>query len=180
MAVFVALGLAGFLLVAGAFLFGHDHDHDFSHDVDHSHDLSHGEAGRQPSIGIFSTKILATFVMGFGAAGAIARHIQYDYLWSSGVGVAAGVCLGFIMWALMNFIVQQQASSVTDVRDLVGADAAVTVAIEPGSLGEIGLQTEMGYANFPARSRTCLEKGQRVRVTDASTNVLTVEPLEPA
>jgi hypothetical protein len=66
MFVFIAIAAAGFILLLGGSVFGHDHDHD-AH-VDHEHD---GEGADEPTVSIFSIKVLATFVMGFGAGGAI-------------------------------------------------------------------------------------------------------------
>jgi hypothetical protein len=74
--------------VAGGFLFGHDHDHDFSHDFDH--DVDHGGGPDTGGvISIFSTRVVFTFIMGFGAAGAIANSYGANHLIASLIGQQA-------------------------------------------------------------------------------------------
>ena len=70
MLVFLTLALAGFVLLVFGWIFGHDHDfgHDFSHDF--GHDMGH-DVDQEGTISIFSLRVLATFVMGFGAAGFV-------------------------------------------------------------------------------------------------------------
>ena len=171
MLIYLTLAFCGFLVVAGAFLFGHDHDHD----IGHEHDVGHDGDGHDHAISIFSTRIIATFVMGFGAAGAIARLYGHDHMMSSLFGMGAGVGLGYLMFLLMNFFVQQQGSSVTREDDLIGERGIVTVPIDENSPGEIGIQTSAGYRNFVARASTPIKKGRSVRVADTSPGVLLVE-----
>jgi len=181
MLIFVSLALAGFLMVAGSFLFGgHDHDHDVDHGFDHDHDHDHGggEEGNEHSISIFSTKILFTFVMGFGAAGAIGMHFGLSTYWASLLGVGNGVGLAALMYLLMTFFVKQQATSVTTMASLEGLEGTVTSAIGAGETGEIGLHTVSGYQNFLARSSMAIGKGRHVKVVRAVTSVLTVEEVQ--
>jgi len=90
MLIFAAIAVAAFIIAAGSFLFGHDIDHDVDHDV--GHDAGAGEG----TISIFSTKVIATMLMGFGAAGAIARYYGLGYPASSAIGVGFGVVLAAI------------------------------------------------------------------------------------
>jgi hypothetical protein len=94
MFVFIAIAAAGFILLLGGSVFGHDHDHD-AH-VDHDHD---GEGADEPTVSIFSIKVLATFVMGFGAGGAIAAYYNAGPLAATGVGFGTGVILALLMYA---------------------------------------------------------------------------------
>ena len=171
MLIYLTLAFCGFLVVAGAFLFGHDHDPDLGHDLD----VGPEGDGHDHAISIFSTRIIATFIMGFGAAGAIARLYGHDHMMSSLFGIGAGVGLGYLMFLLMDFFVQQQGSSVTRDTDLIGACGIVTVSIDDNSPGEIGIQTRAGYRNFVARASTSITKGRSVRVTDTRPGVLLVE-----
>lgn len=170
--IFVSLAFAGFLMVAGSFLLGGD-DHDHDHDVDHDH--GGGEEGNEHSISIFSTKVLFTFVMGFGAAGAIGTYFGLNIFLASLAGVGSGGALGVLMYLLMNFFMHQQANSVTTAEDFVGLFGTITVAIDRDQAGEVGLQTSSGYHNFLARSPLPISKGRRVKVTDANGNTLMVE-----
>jgi hypothetical protein len=87
MIIFISIALGSFIIVAGSFLFGHDHDVGAAdgHDLDAS--------GGEPAISIFSTKVIATLLMGFGAAGSIAMHYGLGYITASLVGVLCGLVL---------------------------------------------------------------------------------------
>ena len=60
MLIFLAIMTAGLIILIGGFLFGHDHDADHG---DHGHDGGHDS---EPAVSIFSTKVIGTFIMGFG------------------------------------------------------------------------------------------------------------------
>jgi membrane protein implicated in regulation of membrane protease activity len=177
MAVFVAIALAAFLIVAGGFLFGHDHD--FDHGIDH--DAGH-EAGVDSHgvIGIFSMRVIATFIMGFGAAGAIALHYGMGYPVASLIGVAAGMVLAALMYGIMLLFIEQQASSVTATDSLVGCKGTVTVPIDKDSMGEVGVSDGGEYHTFTARTHDGgpLGKGSAVRIVAVTGSVLTVDKAE--
>ncbi len=174
MAIFVTIAIAAFLVVAGGFLFGHDHD--FSHDFDH--DVSHGGG---PDVGgvisIFSTKVIFTFIMGFGAAGAIARHYGADNLIASMIGVGSGMVLGALMYGIMMLFMEQQASSVIPADALLGCTGTVTVAIDREAIGEIGVSVGGEYRTYSARVKGAdpVPKGHLVRIVGMTGSVVTVE-----
>src|ERR1051325_9361170 len=87
MLVFVAIAIASFILVGGSFLFGHDHDVGHDHG-DAGHDTDTG--GGEPTVSIFSTKVLGTLFMGFGAAGAIGSLYGMSHLAASLIGFCLG------------------------------------------------------------------------------------------
>jgi membrane protein implicated in regulation of membrane protease activity len=175
--IFIAIALAGFILVAGGFLFGGDHDlghdigHDFSHDV---HPESEG------TISIFSTKVLGTFVMGFGAAGAIAQFYKLTYPQSSLVGLAAGVVLGAVMYIILLVFVREQASSLNSPEVVIGCVGVVTTSIDSNAVGEVGVSAGGEYRNYSARATGAqsIEKGRRVRVVRIVGGVLLVEEVQ--
>jgi membrane protein implicated in regulation of membrane protease activity len=173
MAIFVGIAIAAFIVVAGGFLFSHDHDlsHDFDHDVGHG-----GGPDTGGIISIFSTRVVFTFIMGFGAAGAIANAYGADNLIASLIGIAAGVVLGAIMYGIMLLFVEQQASSIIPADSLVGCTGTVTVPIDKDSLGEIGVSVAGEYRAFAARLQGSgtLEKGHTVRIVGMTGSVLTV------
>jgi membrane protein implicated in regulation of membrane protease activity len=179
MVIFVAIAIAAFLIVAGGFLLGHDHDfdHDFDHDLG---DASH-EAGvdTHSVIGIFSMRVIATFVMGFGAAGAIALHYGTGYPLASVIGVAAGMVLAALMYGIMLLFIEQQASSTTPTDSLLGCTGTVTVPIDQGGVGEIGVSLGGEYHTFTARAHAGpLGKGSAVRIVAVSGAILTVDKAE--
>ena len=174
MAIFVAIALAAFIVVAGAFLFGHDHDfgdgvdHDFSHDVGPD---THG------IVGIFSTKVIFTFIMGFGAAGAIASYYGTGYPIASLVGVVAGIILATIMYGIILLFTEQRSNSLIGADSLLGCAGTVTVPIDKDSIGEIGVSVGGEYRTYAARAQSTnsLPKGHSVRIVNATGSVLTVD-----
>jgi membrane protein implicated in regulation of membrane protease activity len=128
-------------------------------------------------IGIFSMRVIATFVMGFGAAGAVGLHYGAGYPISSLIGVAAGMVLAALMYGIMLLFIEQQASSVTPTDSLLGCTGTVTVPIDKDAMGEIGVSLGGEYHTFTARAGDCgpLGKGSTVRVVAVSGSVLTVD-----
>ena len=177
MLTFIGIALAGFILVAGGFLFGHDHD--LSHDVggDVSHDV-HPES--EGTISIFSTKVLGTFVMGFGAAGAIAQFYRLSYPQSSLIGLGSGIVLGAIMYVILLLFVREQSSSLIPAETVIGCIGVVTTSIDPNGVGEVGVSAEGEYRNYSARATgsQSIEKGRRVRVARMAGGVLLVEEIQ--
>jgi membrane protein implicated in regulation of membrane protease activity len=174
MTIFVAIALAAFIVVAGAFLLGHDHDigHGFDHDF--SHDAGPDVHG---IISIFSTRVIFTFLMGFGAAGAIAQHYGIGYSISSLIGVAAGIVLATIMYGIILLFTEQQSNSIVAADALLGCTGTVTVPIDTGSIGEIGVSVGGEYRTYPARLQgpNPVQKGHAVRIVSVSGPVLTVD-----
>jgi membrane protein implicated in regulation of membrane protease activity len=177
MLIFTAIAVAAFILVAGSFLFGHDHD--AGHDHDHGDGGDGGDAsGGDATISIFSTKVVATLFMGFGAAGAIARSYQMSYLASSLIGLLSGVLLGAFMYAILSMFVRQQASSLVATSSAIGCAGTVTVSIGENSCGEVGLEVQGQYATYLARTPDgrAIAKGHTVRVVKTVGSQLVVEP----
>jgi membrane protein implicated in regulation of membrane protease activity len=175
--IFVGIALGGFILVAGGFLFGHDHD--LSHDVGHDfgHDV-HPES--EGTISIFSTKVLGTFVMGFGAAGAIAMHYEASAMNASLVGVGTGAVLAALMYVILLMFVKEQASSVIPAESVLGCIGVVTTSIDKDAVGEVGVSAEGQYRNYSARATGSqgIEKGHRVRVVRMAGGDLIVEEVQ--
>lgn len=160
MLIFIALTFGAFIIVAGSFLFGHDVDHD----TDAGHDA--GGGGDEATVSVFSTKVLGTMVMGFGAAGAIATHYGATILIASLIGVLCGVLLSAIVYGILEIFYTQQSSSLVPTSSAVGCSGAVTVSIGEGATGEVGLYLEGQYRTFCATSGDGkpIAKGQTVQV----------------
>jgi membrane-bound ClpP family serine protease len=177
MLIFIGIALAGFILVSGGFLFGHDHDlgHDVGHDI--GHDVNPESEG---TISIFSTKVLGTFVMGFGAAGAIAQFYKLNYTQSSLIGVTSGIVLGAITYVILLLFIREQASSLIPAEAVIGCVGVVTTSIDPNGVGEVGVSAEGEYRNYSARATGAqsIEKGRRVRVARMVGGVLIVEEVQ--
>jgi len=177
MLIFVAIAIAAFFLVAGSFLFGHDHD--IGHDISHDHDLAHDDlaAENEPTISIFSTKVIFTMIMGFGAAGAIARFYGANLALSSGIGVVFGVIIALVMYGILELIYKQQATSTMSVSSLIGSVGSVTVGIDKDSVGEVSILAQGQYNTQPAISADgqAIPKMSNVKVVNISGGKLVVE-----
>jgi membrane protein implicated in regulation of membrane protease activity len=176
MLIFIAIAIGAFLLVAGSFLFGHDHD------VGHDHDLGHDMgADAEPTISFFSVKTMATLLMGFGSAGAIAMQYGANHLVASLVGLGCGLVLAALMYLVLSLFYQQQASSLIATSDAMGCSGTVTASIVENGLGEVSLSVDGQYTTYSASSRDGLEisKGQTVRVVRTMGSQLVVERENP-
>ena len=169
MIIFISLALGAFILVAGSFLFGHD--------VDHDTDGGHDAGGDESTVSIFSTKVLGTMIMGFGAAGAISTHYGATYLIASLIGVLCGVLLAAIVYGILEIFYTQQSTSLVATSSAVGCTGAVTVSIGESALGEVGLYLEGQYRTFSATSGDGkpIAKGQTVQVVRTVGSHLVVE-----
>ncbi len=169
MLIFIAIAIGAFILVAGSFLFGHDHDVD--HDLDHD---------AEPTIGIFSMKVIGTLAMGFGAAGAIARNYGSDYLISSLWGLGTGAVLGLLMYGVLRVIYTQQASSLVETSSALGQQASVTTSIGQDMTGEIEVFIGGRKMVYLARSEDGKEipKGRLVQVVQVSAGELIVKEIK--
>ncbi len=174
MMIFISIALAAFVIVGGSFLFGHDVDSD--HDAgDMGHDVDSG--GAEATISIFSTKVIGTLLMGFGAAGAIAVHYGAAYIVASIIGVVFGALLGGLMYLVLGVFYSQQSSSLVPTSAAIGCTGAVTVSIGEGATGEVGLNLEGQYRTFSATSANGKEipRGQTVTVVKNLGSHLVVE-----
>lgn len=174
MLIFASLAIAAFIIVAVSFLFGHDADVDTDHDV--GADGDHGDAG---TISIFSTKVIGTFIMGFGATGCIARVYDLNYLVSSLSGVAGGAVLATLMYLILAVLSKQQSSSIIATSSVVGSTGTVTVPVGVDDVGEVGLTVRGQYLNYSARSnnKQPIAKGQNVKVVAIAGTMLMVEKI---
>lgn len=167
MPIFVALAFFGLILLLGGSIFGHDHDHDGGFDHDHDHDGDH-EGGSEPSVSIFSTKVIGTFVMGFGAAGFVASYYGCNWLSASLVGLGFGVLLGLVMYAVLRLIYGQQSTSMVRPAEFVGRFGVVTTSIDAGSVGSVDVSCGDQTKNYLARGvqGQAFQKGDRVKVVE--------------
>jgi membrane protein implicated in regulation of membrane protease activity len=172
MMIFFTIALVAFLYVVIMSLGGHAHDFvagDAGHD---------GETGDSDHItSIFSTKVIATFLMGFGGAGGVARFYGCSYPVACLIGVGVGVAVGFLMVCILRFFANSQANSLVSTRALAGSLGTVEVAIENGQAGQVAVSYGERYNTYTARTRggTNIAKGRQVRVVDTTGSDLTVE-----
>jgi membrane protein implicated in regulation of membrane protease activity len=115
--------------------------------------------------------------MGFGAAGAIARHYGMSYLVSSLIGVLCGILLSGVMYLVLAVFYKQQATSLVMTSSAVGCVGKVTTTIEDKGQGEVGIQVDGNYMTYLASSENGAEipRGQTVRVVRTMGSQLIVE-----
>lgn len=174
MLIFLAIAVAAFIIIAGAFLFGHDHE------IGAGHDVAHEVAGEsEGTVSIFSTRVIFTFVMGFGAFGAIAHHFGRDYVISSLCGAGGGIVLAAAMYGILALFAKQESTSVVSTTSFVGCTGTVIVPIDKGGIGEVGLSAGGQYRTCTAREMHGAEipKGRSVRVVAVSGDDLIVEEI---
>jgi membrane protein implicated in regulation of membrane protease activity len=177
MLIFICITVAGLILLIGGSLFGHDHDAG-GHDghLDAGHDVA-GDA--EPTVSIFSLKVIGTFIMGFGAGGAIAVQYGADPLAASAVGLASGVLIGLLMYLVMRLIYGQQSTSIIATESAVGHVGTVTVSIASDGLGEVDLDLHGQHRSFLARAAApiTIARGRQVTVVRTVGSQLVVEEL---
>lgn len=174
MLIFFTIALIGFLYVLLTSVIGHAADavHDIGHAGGDAHDGDH-----EHMLSIFSPRVIAIFLMGFGAAGGVARYYGFSYPASSLIGFGVGLVVGLFMAWLVGFLIRQQSNSLIKTNDLVGQVGTVDVSMEGNDPGEVSIQYGGRFGVYIARSKggKNIAKGKQVRVLETSGSSLTVE-----
>lgn len=124
--IFLVIGAIGFLFLFVSFLVGDIFDAlgmDFG--LDASHDF-----------GLLDSRVVGIFLTAFGGFGAIGA-IFFGAIVGALFGILGGVALGAIVFYFGRMLYNQQATSSVGARDLIGRQAQVVVAIQPGGVGQI-------------------------------------------
>jgi membrane-bound ClpP family serine protease len=176
MLTFLAITFVGFLILVGGAIFGHDHDHEFHFDHDHSGHDAGGHDG-QPTVSVFSLKVIGSFITAFGCTGAITSWIGYGVFASSMYGIAAGFVLGGIMYGIMNLLMSQQSDSLISTDQTIGKTGTVIVEIGVASLGSVDIMLSGQNRNYLARSvnNVSIPKGSEVVVVRTNGSEVVVE-----
>jgi membrane-bound ClpP family serine protease len=171
--IFLAIMLAGLIILLGGFLFGHDHD---AGHADHGGDAGHDS---EPTVSIFSTKVIGTFIMGFGGGGAIAQYAWGELIRSSFTGLGTGVVLGAFMYLVMRLMYGQQSSSLVETSSVVGRTGTVATAIGAHTVGQVVVVVGDQTLTYLARSSGEKEiaKGKIVKVIASSGSDIVVDVL---
>ena len=173
---YLALAAAGFIVVAWSLLFG-GHDHD-AH-IDHSHGDHGHDGGNVPAVSIFSPKVLAAFVLGFGVGGAIATLYGFGALASVLSGLAAGLVVGLIALLALRLLYGQQSSSTLLSGEAVGKTGRVTIEAPASGLGEVEVSVRGSAQTYSASSDSGepIPRGALVRVAHDVGGTLSVRPV---
>lgn len=166
---FLALMLAGFLVLVLGFFLGNDHE--VSGGMDNSVD-------QDGVIGIFSIKVIATFIMGFGAAGFVCSaqfhcSTMASCLWGAGSGIGLAAVMYFLLW----FFSKQQGTSAYSLDSLINAEGTVSVGIDDNARGEVSVTVNDCLSSHMAVAKDgfAIAKGTFVRVVGVSGSELVVE-----
>jgi len=162
MLIYAAMAAFGFLVLLVMLFAGVDHEVG-------AHDLSveHGDAGHGGGPGLFSGRIMASFVTAFGVGGLVARYYNLSHPAASGVGTIAGVLMAGLVYQFAKILYSQQASSEVRMTGLVGRSAEVSVAIPRAGVGQIAVSFGGERSEHIARSEDgrALSRGVAVVIT---------------
>lgn len=161
----LAAGLA-YILATGLFgaMGGHgDHVAD-GHSAEHVND----------TVSIFSPKIIAIFMVGFGAGGSLATHAGLHVLGASFTGLGSGLFLGAIALVGLRLLYSQQSNSEITASDALGHVATVSTAIPANGLGEVETTIRGQLLSYRARAITPFSKGSSVKITAINGTEVTV------
>ena len=181
MLIYAAFAISGFLfllvmLFVGE-IFGADHEVG-AHDVS----VEHGDADHGGGPGIFSARIMASFLTAFGVGGVVARYYNLPHPAASGVGVASGLVMSAVVYQFAKILYSQQASSEVRMTALVGRSAEVSIAIPEGGVGQIALTFGGERTEHIARSidGRALHRGADVVITSLRGDSVVVAPASRA
>ena len=163
---YVCLLAASTVFSLGAFVFGHDGDHD----------MDHGEA--MPSL--FSMRVISLFVLGFSGISTIAHFVwQFAPVYSSLCGLGGGVILGGFAYALVYLFSKEQASSLVCPEDYVNQAGRVSVAIPERGTGEVSVTVKEQLRSVFAVSADgrAMPEGQAVVIVSMAAGTATVKPV---
>ena len=173
MLIYAAIGAFGliFLLVMlfVGDLFGADHE---------IHVGDHGDiGGHEGGPGVFSARIMASFLTAFGVGGIVARYYGLSHPAAAGCGVVAGVVMSGAVYQFAKILYSQQASSEVQMTRLVGKTGEVTVGIPEGGMGQVTLEYGGERTTQIARSKEggAIPPGTAVVVTALRGDSIIVE-----
>ena len=124
---------------------------------------------------------LLGFVLAFGVGGLVGSQV----LGLRGVpalfgGLVAGVVGAVVSWAVVVLLQRNETQAPPSIRELVGRDAVVAVAIAAGRFGSVYVRAEGRMHEYSATAATDISRHTPVTVTAALGNGLVVTPIETA
>ena len=139
MLIYAAIGAFGLLFLLGMLFLGDIFGGD--HDVHVGEVGGHGDVGgHEGGPGIFSARIMASFLTAFGVGGVVARYYGLQHPAAAGCGVVAGAVMSGLVYQFAKVLYSQQASSEVQMTRLVGKTGEVTVGIPKDGMGQVTLE----------------------------------------
>lgn len=169
MMIFISIFGVGFAILLLSMIFGHDGDVDVDAD------------GLDQGPSIFSVKMIALIMVGFGAGGFGLRATTDAGMFASSMtGVGGSVVMGLIGYFILRAFYQNQASSTIVNQDIVGSSGNLLDAITEDGRGQVSCVLRGRAITFLARSKDgqSIKRGTPVRIVAKISNTVTVEPIE--
>ncbi len=170
MIIFASIFGVGFIILAISMFFG-------EHDIDANADIDTDTGGPN----IFSIKMVALLMVGFGAVGfGLLSTTEASMFQSSLGGVAGAVALGLIGWVIMKGFYASQASSTIQDEEVVGKPANLIDAIAQNRNGQVACIIKGREITFLARSHDGrpIARGIPVKIVGKTGNIVTVQPID--
>ena len=171
MMIFISIFAVGFVILLISMIFGHDGDFDADADTD---SFDHG-----PSI--FSVKLIALIMVGFGAGGFGLRATTDAGMFAASMtGVAGSLIVGLFGYLILRAFYRSQASSTIEDGDIVGSSGNLLDGIVGDGRGQVACVLRGREITFLARSKDggSIKRGTPVRIVSKTAGVVTVEPIE--
>lgn len=172
MIIFATVFGVGFAILIISLIFG---GHGDVH-VDIGHDAHFG-SGEGPSI--FSFRIIALLMVGFGAVGFGCRATtDMSMFKASLVGIVGALGVSVIGYLILRMFYANQGTLVVSDSQILGQQGNVIDAIADNGLGQIACVIAGREITFLARSEDNhpIAKNALVRITGKSGNIVTVAP----
>jgi membrane protein implicated in regulation of membrane protease activity len=162
----LAIGGA-FLLMISALLGG---DHEIQVDVHGDIDHPDIDAGQGWHFRVLNLKVMAAFVTGFGASGALASLSGASPFITWACAIGGGLIMAVIANVIINFFYKQQSSSSYSDEDLMEKEGIVTLEIMKDKIGEVQIKLGGINVNRSARSEdgNLIEHGAKVKVINVA------------
>jgi membrane protein implicated in regulation of membrane protease activity len=123
--------------------------------------------------------LLFGFMSMFGVVGLVAMHaLNMTAGQATVVGVLAGIGGAVLAWRLLPVLRASKGANPVSVRELVGRDASVVVAIPAGRFGSVYVRAEGQTHEYSATASADIAAGTPVTVTGALGSGLVVAPVE--
>ncbi len=170
MIIFATIFGIGFLILVISLFFGGDSDFD----VDADADAGHGH-------GVFSIKLVALLLVGFGATGFGARSTtEWSMFQCSMAGVGGAAIVGLVGWVILRAFYASQESSTVNDEDIIGQTANLIDAIGENRNGQVACIIRGRELTFLARSADgkAIKRGTPVKIIAKTASVVTVQPIE--
>jgi membrane-bound ClpP family serine protease len=175
MLIFASIFGVGFVILIISLIFGHDAD------VDGGMDMGHDVGGDVHGPSVFSIKMIALLMVGFGAVGfGMRATTELSMFQSSLAGVGGAIAVGAIGYIILRMFYSSQASSTVSDDDIVGTEGNLIDAIDHDQNGQIVCIVRGREITFLARSHDSqsIRRGAPVRIIAKAGSIVTVTEIQ--